>query len=47
MIEEKLNQEELNDVVEAYRDDCGDSDAAYACKRDCIFFWNALFSAIH
>ncbi len=46
MIDERLNQEEMNDVVEAYFGECGNSDADYACKKDCIFFWNALFSAI-
>lgn len=47
MIEERLNQEEMNDVVEAYHGGCGSSDADYECKKDCIFWWNALFSAIH
>ncbi len=39
-------QEEVEDVVEAYGKSCGESEDDYHCKKDCIIFWNALFSAV-
>lgn len=39
-------QEEIEDVVEAYGQSCGESDDDYHCKKDCIISHNALFSAV-
>ena len=35
----------FDEIVEGYGN-CGNSSKAYKCKKDCIFFYNSLFSAV-
>lgn len=38
--------EAFDEEIEGYGN-CGDSDANYKCKKDCIFAHNAVVSAIY
>lgn len=35
----------FDEEIEGYGD-CGDSDASYTCKKDCVFLHNSVISAI-
>lgn len=40
------NEVLFDEKIEGYGSTCGESDAAYRCKKDCIFVHNALISAV-
>ncbi len=45
-VKESALLETFDEEIEGYGD-CGSSDAKYQCKKDCIFFHNAVISAIY